>query len=187
MGDQITCGSEHRIHLFAKHLSCGVAGSGRCWGAQRKEGVGPSWVRAGQWQPRSSRPWSQPAPAPGCPLVVWGLSSSSILPAAPHGPIQQLLQLPNSPAGCHAAVPDGQQQPREDRHPCVQPFCQGHLLSAQNPHQPPAQWTHQLQGASMARVEATHPCACWGSGGPSGWAGCCLAVRFEVQLLPSGG
>ena len=45
-------------------------------------------------------------------------------------------------AGGHAEVPDGQQQPGEDRHPRVQPFRQGHLLPAQNPHQPPAQRTH---------------------------------------------
>lgn len=44
------------------------------------------------------------------------------LPTAPHGPIQQLLQLPHRPAGGHTEVPDGQQQPGEDRHPRVQSF-----------------------------------------------------------------
>lgn len=72
---------------------------------------------------------------------------------APHGPVEQLLQLPHGPAGGGAALADRQQQPREDRHPGVQPLHQGHLLPAQDTHQPPAQRPDQLQGRVFVTSE----------------------------------
>lgn len=127
------------------------------WPCAQLAPLGPSWKGGLFWV-------TVPVAQRGSAFLISGLSplqrgrgkhcpphASSPLPpshphTAPHGSFQQLLQLPHGPPGGHTEVPDGQQQPREDCDSCVQPFRQGHLLPAQNPHQPPAQWAHQLQG-----------------------------------------